>query len=228
MGIRYSPQHPPSRDKRYVTCDICGFKFHKKDTIAVGDKYNRDFGLIVCKSDYSPTNVQDTPFNFKPEVILAEPSYVRPRVPPNYILNSNDSRLPSAPLNCKALADPFLPIIDLYWDGPSDNGSSGVIGYMVQRASPQLSTYVTIASNTNTSAGYYTDSTANINTYYSYRVAAINTFGVGPYSVDFYWPSDNNIWHDINYLALSQDTTQILSTSSGIPIRLNHTEVGVV
>ncbi len=226
--MRYIPKHPPSRDMRHVICDVCGFKFHMKDTVKINDKYNRLYGLIVCKADADRTNAQDRPFNLNNETIIANPTYVRPRQDLTYIANSQDDRVPGAPTNGQALSNPFYSYIDLYWDAPTDNGSSPITGYIVQRAEPQLSTYVTVVSDTETSSTYYSDTSADIATSYSFRVAAINGFGTGAYSPDFFWPSDENMWHDINYLVLSQDSTQIVTTSDGIPIRLNHTEAGVI
>ncbi len=226
--MRYTPLRPPSRDNRYVICDVCGFKFHMKDTVKINDRYNRLNGLIVCRSDADKTNAQERPFNMGNENILASPTYVRPRQSLTYIANENDDRLPGPPTNGQALANPFYSYIDLYWDAPTDNGSSPIIGYKIQRAAPQLGPYDTIVTDTETSSTYYSDTSADISILYSFRVAAINGFGIGPYSVEFFWPSDANPWHDLIFLVLSQDNTQIMTTSDGIPIRLNHTDAGVI
>ncbi len=215
-----------SRNNRWVICDICGFKFHSKDTVKVTDKYNRHYGLVVCKNDVDKTNAQDRPFTFR-ETIVTSTDKIRPRQEATYLLNEYDDRLPGAPTNGQAMVDPIANYINLYWDAPLDNGSSAIIGYTVKRATPQLSTHTTIVAQTDSSAAYYQDVTGDVSTFYSYQVAAINTFGTGDYSVPFYWPKLNVLWEDINYLTVSQDGT-VLTTSSGIPIRVNHTEVGVV
>lgn len=220
LSMRYS------RDLRYVICDICGFKYHIKDATKVTDQYSRHNGLIVCKKDLDTVNPQARPFTFS-ETILASPETVRPRVAESYVTNENDDRVPGKPTNGLARANPYTDTIDLFWDAPTDNGSSGITGYRVQYAAPQGGSYIDLIVDTNTSSAYYNDTTLDLVTEYSFRIAAINTFGTGAYSDEFFWPFDRMIWRDLNYLVVSQDGT-ILTTSDSTPIRVNHTEVGLI
>lgn len=225
--MKYALINPPPRNERYVICDVCGFKFHRKDTIEVNDIYNRHYGLIVCKSDYDKTNAQDRPFSVD-ENILTATEYVRDRSTDTFVTNENDDRAPGKPTSGICYPNTLYSYIDLYWDAPGDNGSSPIIGYIVQRASPQQGAYTALSDNTETSAAYYSDTTANISSEYSFKVAAINSFGIGPYSDEFFWPTFIGIWHDISYLVASQDNSVLTTSDTGYGIRVNHTEAGIV
>lgn len=225
--MHYRPQHPPSRSKRYLICDICGCKFHQQDTVQITDPYSRQYGFIVCKRDYDQSNVQDRPFLLKGDTILAQPTYVRPRTSEVYIPNPNDDRLPGKPTNGRAIPNPLEDLIDLYWDAPGDHGSSGIVEYRIERAQPQLFSYEVITTGSSSSSTYYSDITANVNLEYSYKIAAINTFGMGPYSDEFFWPVRINPDIEIDYLVSSQDGASI-TTGSGLSIRVNYPELGVI
>lgn len=180
-----------------------------KDTVKINDRYNRLNELIVCRADVDKTNPQDRPFNMGNEAILANPTYVRPRQSLTYVNNENDDRLPGAPTNGQALVNPLSNTIDLFWDAPSDNGSSAIIGYLVQRASPQLGYYLDLSSNTETSSTYFNDATSTLSEFASYQVSAINTFGTGPVSSPIFWPTPNYLWLAIEYI-VAGDGTAIL------------------
>lgn len=225
--MKYSLNYPPSRSERYVICDVCGFKFHRKDTIKVSDIYNKQYGLIVCKNDYDKTNEQDRPFKVS-ETIITATDFIRDRSSETFVSNENDDRVPGKPLNGQCIANPVSPYIDLYWDAPFDNGSSAIIGYIIKRAEPQLSTLTIIQSDTGSSSAYYSDTDADIDSEYSYSVAAFNSFGIGAYSDEFFWPKLMGIWNDINYLTMSQSGDVLETSDTGYFIRVNHTEIGVL
>lgn len=222
--MKYHPTRPPSRGERWVICDVCGFKYHLKDVTRITDKWNRQYGLVVCKNDILKTNPHGIPRPIR-EAIVTSPEMIRPQPPLDFVTNDNDDRVPSAPRNGEARANPIDDYIDLFWEGPLDTGSSGIIHYVIQRADPQLAGYSTVGT-TDGGESYFTDTTATITTEYSYRVAAVNSFGQGAWSEDFYWPTDTNVLHDIDYLVTGD--SQALDMGSGVYLRLNYQEQGII
>lgn len=205
-----------SRSDRWVICDVCGFKYHAKDVIKINDRYNRHFGLVVCKNDADPTNQQDVPYKYK-ETIVSDIHKIRPRPDLQFVVNPNDNRLPSAPSNGFARPSTLSNTIDLFWDGPSDSGSSGIITYTIKRASPQLGIETTLISSNNST--YYNDTAADSSGVYSYTLAATNGFGTGPYSAPFFYPSQQ-VQSDIIYIGVNNGTS-VLATSDGTFIVLS-------
>ena len=43
----------------YAICDVCGFKFRRKELILITDKYNQLYNLLVCKQDYTEAHPQN-------------------------------------------------------------------------------------------------------------------------------------------------------------------------
>jgi hypothetical protein len=177
---------PPGREYVKVICDVCSGEFYQKDTVYVQDRYNFQYGLVVCKADLDKVNPQIYPIHIY-EPAISDPKTLRPEKTDRFLVNENDDRLPSAPRLGSTLVNPITDAVDLYWQGPIDNGSSGIEGYKIVRAGQLLEVFETISENTNMGATYYTDTTADVNAQYIYKVAAINSFGVGPYSEAFYW-----------------------------------------
>lgn len=222
MALKY-----PGREYVKVICDVCGGQFRQKDTVLITNKYNTQYGLVVCKADADQINEQVLPNNHIDRPI-SSPQTLRPERPDQYAVNLLDDRVPGPPRNPVAQVNPINETIDLLWQGPEDNGSSAIIGYKIVRASPQLSFYETVISNTNDGATYYQDISADVSAEYSYKIATINSFGTGNYSVEFFWPTITFIWQDINYLVASQDSSVITTSDTLYPIRVNHTEAGVI
>lgn len=216
----------PGRGHVKVICDVCGGEFYQKDTVRVTNKYNTQQGLVVCFKDLDEINEQVLPNNHTDKPI-SSPEVLRPERPPTLETNLNDDRLPGPPRVPFTQANPITDTIDLLWQGPEDPGSSVIVGYLIERASPQLSTYRVVTPDTNSAATYFNDTSADTSIEYSYRVAAINGFGTGPFSEDFYWPKLNAPWVDINYLVKSQDLDAIATSDTGYFIRVNHTKAGI-
>jgi len=217
----------PKLNMRPIFCDVCGSKFPIKDVRKVTDKYNRRFGLILCKPCFAvnKTNAQDRPFTVQ-EKLLHNTDLVRPDAVATYAVNADDNRLPGKPVEGWANIDPLTNKVNLSWLPPQDQGSSLITGYKIRRASPQLSFHVTIESNTANGAGYYLDSTAAIASEYSYTVAAINGFGEGPQSDYIFWPTDLTIYEDIEYITDGDGNT--LLAGDGYFLRSNRTNQGVI
>lgn len=170
----------------WVVCDICGKEYRRKDTVLVNDPFNTQHGLVVCKWDLDQRNDQALPNRIRESVVPA-PELIRVEKPDQFVTNDNDDTVPTAPRNLVATLSPIEDIIALYWDGPEDPGSSGIIGYEIIRTVP-LGSPVTIESQTATSATYYEDLTGDVDETYEYTVAAINSFGKGPASNIAYYP----------------------------------------
>lgn len=207
-----------NREDRSVICDVCGFPYTVKDVIKVTDKYSRQFGLVVCKYDLDKSNPQDRPFQVR-ETIVTAIDKIRPDSD-RFADNQIDDRLPGAPTNGICRVDSINDYINLYWDAPNDQGSSNITGYVVQRGAPEGVFFSTISSNTGTSAAFYQDTSATVSEQYSFRVAAINGYGTGPYSEPFFWPGPQSGFNDgLNYLQISQSSL-LLTTGAGAYIIL--------
>ncbi len=225
MTLKYPIGTHPGREYVKVICDVCGGLFHQKDTVKVTNRFNFQNGLIVCFKDLDEINEQVLPNNHidKP---ISSPDLLRPEHTDVFAPYELDDRLPSAPKQPYTRVNPIDDYVDLYWLGPDDAGSSSVIGYKIARATPQLGPYDIVTLNTNDITTYYTDTTADVDAEYSYKIAAINSFGTGPYSEEFFWPTNTSLWGDINYL--TTDAGVVITTDGGIAIRLNHTDTGIV
>lgn len=225
MALKFPIGKHPGREFVKVICDICGGLFYQKDTIRINDKYNLQHGLLVCKKDADQINEQVLPNNHF-EHPISQPELLRPEHSDQFAVNALDDRLPGPPRLPFTAPNPINDNIDLYWQGPEDPGSSGIIGYKIERASPQLAYYYTIEDNTNEGATYYTDLTADVTQEYSYRISAINSFGTGSPSIDFFWPKNNLLFFDIQYLVISPNNENLLI--GPYYLRMNHPEVGIV
>ena len=198
-----------SRSDRRVICDICGQAYRLSEMTKITDKYNRHFGMMVCPFDRDVTNPHDVPFTVK-DVILSSPKMVRDRPPILFDVNALDDRVPGKPKNGIAQRDSLTGSIISRWDGPSDTGSSGIVGYRVQRAVPRGSVYTTLESNTGYGSGFYLDTSGSLSGDYSYKVAAINSFGVGAYSEEWLFPPSPSA-PEIPYLLMGQEDFFILT-----------------
>ena len=69
------------------------------------------------------------------------------------------------------------PQINLSWNAPSDNGTTSLLGYMIERSTDNGTSWNTIIQNTNNTATIFTDSHLKPVKTYSYRVSAINSVG---------------------------------------------------
>ncbi len=71
--------------------------------------------------------------------------------------------------------------LDISWTAPVDDGGCEITGYRIQRRTGGGS-WSTIVADTGNTATTYSDSGLSQNTNYYYRIAAINSEGVGSYS----------------------------------------------
>lgn len=204
--------HPGSGYIR-VICDICGGKYYRKDVTLVKDPFNTQHGLIVCKRDLDQLNEQALPNKIR-EGTVPSPELIRVEKADQFVANLNDDTAPSAPRYLVAHQSTVGSSIVLSWEGPEEPGSSGIIGYKVVRTVP-LGAPVTISENSGTGATYYEDTTGDLSTYYDYKVAAINSFGTGPYSNIAHYPTfDPSLYFVWEYLLVSQNSNNI-TTGAG-------------
>jgi len=92
--------------------------------------------------------------------------------------------VPSAPTFVSASAVSASQI-NTAWSTPSSNGGVAITGYSIQRRSPSGSgDWTTIVEDTGTTDANYSDTGLSASTNYGYRFAAINSVGVGAYSIE--------------------------------------------
>jgi hypothetical protein len=197
------------RDYVNVICDVCLGKYHSKDVSLITDKHNFQYGQVVCSGCKDEVNEQVFPVTSR-ERPISSPETLRPPKAVTTIVNANDDRLPSAPREPFCQVNPIDNYVDLFWQGPLDTGSSAILGYKIVRASQLIQVFSTISDNTNSGATYYTDTTSDVDLRYIYKVAAITSFGTGPYSEEFYWPKDTSPLTYTRYLIITPQTKVLI------------------
>ena len=90
---------------------------------------------------------------------------------------------PSQPLGLRARADGPRSIT-LSWTAPASDNGARVTGYRVRARGPNDGNWITIVSNTGSTATTYTHRNLRPNTNYRYQVAAINSVGAGAWSLE--------------------------------------------
>lgn len=121
-------------------------------------------------------------YHGKPQGLGSKSLLVNADNPPQGI-SSDDPSIPtppSAPLNLTALAISSTEI-DLDWALPAFAGSTPITGYQIERQK-EAEGFVIIVANTGNTNVFFNDTALDSDTLYSYRVAAINSVGVGAVS----------------------------------------------
>lgn len=174
----------------FVICDVCGRKVRRTEVTRITDSFNFLYGLVVCKRDLDKTNPQNYPdFPWKESIV--DPKYVRPEIPPSYIIAQTASDieqgtseivggiLPSEPRYLYTIEVDTL--VKFGWISPLLCGSRAPIGFAIQR-NINSGAYTTLTTNTNSIELTYIDTTVSANTQYHYKVAMVTYAGTGPYS----------------------------------------------
>ena len=89
---------------------------------------------------------------------------------------------PGTPQNLRARAT-GTTTIDLSWQAPSNDGGAAITGYRIRRRAG-TGAWVTIRSNTNSTATTFEDTNLRPATGYRYQVAAVNSAGAGAWSFE--------------------------------------------
>lgn len=177
---------------RAIICDVCGRKVRVKDTVKITDKYNTQYGLIVCKKDADKTNPQNKPIYVRPEKTLSDPTYVRPELPALFATYatieealggtpSSDSPPTSAPGQVLGLeiTGATLTSVSLFWLAPLSSGTSEISGYLIERLDVFECTWHTITTTSTADRTYIDTTDIYGNTTYTYRVSAVSGAGTG-------------------------------------------------
>lgn len=200
----------------YILCDICGRKIHQKDAILITDKWNTKYGLLVCKHDVDKTNEQNRPFIVR-ELQVQNPKLLRSERP-DINTSPDTSIVPGSPQNVIATMNSLTNQIVLQWIGPQNTGSSPILGYIITRAVPQDSFYITIANtstnNGETSACYFTDTVNDPSIPSSYIIYAINSAGQGTASNIAFFPNQQVFLENGKYIITSQNS-YLITTGDG-------------
>src|SRR5260221_1742581 len=96
----------PGNGYVYVICDVCGGKFHQKDTVLIKDSWNLQNNLVVCRKDVDKANAQLRPSTTY-EKPVPYPEKLRPPQKDQYVSNSIAAQLPSAPQQLTATINPL-------------------------------------------------------------------------------------------------------------------------
>ncbi len=198
----------PGVDNRFVICDVCGKKFRVRDTVRIVDRFNLLNNMIVCLADADQANPQIKPFYIQEDLLLRK-DYVRPEATfMTYTNFENEDRLSTAPQYLVATVEPISREIQLIWQGALDPGNALLLGYRIYRADEAYGIFEIIVQNTHSSATYYLDESADVDSAYLYKVVAVTTLGLSPDSNYAYFPKE---FPSNNYLVLTQDYTKFIA-----------------
>ena len=101
--------------------------------------------------------------------------------PSNVASATTDIGVPRAPTSLSAVTSGESQI-RLSWAPPSDDGGAPIIGYRIERSTTGGSPWIELDGNTGSTSTSYTDSPLPPGTTRYYRVAAINSQGLGRFS----------------------------------------------
>ena len=195
----------------YVICDVCGRKVRQRDTQVITDKWNPHRNLVVCYRDYDETNQQSIPVQVR-DYPLPDPKNIRSEPPDQYLSNTINNRVPTAPQQLSVTYQYSGNAAYLMWQAPIDPGSDAVQGYYIYRAVPQDTAYQLIWTTTNANTTYL-DTENDDGTFASYIVVAVNSAGNSPVSNTAYYPYQLSPGEeDFPFIATS-DTGDVIMTS---------------
>jgi titin len=150
---------------------ISGYRIERESPIGGG------FAILVADTGTTATTYADaglmasTEYNYRVSAINVSGVGVASNT-------AASGALPLPPTSLVATASSATQI-DLVWVTPVDPGTSAITGYQIERESPIGGGFSIIVADTGTTATTYPDTGLVTATQYNYRVAAINTSGVG-------------------------------------------------
>ncbi|MDE2781691.1 MAG: fibronectin type III domain-containing protein [Gemmatimonadota bacterium] len=101
----------------------------------------------------------------------------------NVATGRTNAGAPDAPGSLRARADGPRSIT-LTWEAPTNDNGARVTGYRIRARRAEETTWTTIRGNTNSTATTFTHTRLEPATAWRYQVAAINSVGVGPWSLE--------------------------------------------
>ena len=101
----------------------------------------------------------------------------------NVASGTTNTGTPTAPRSLRARADGPTSIT-LTWDVPSSDNGSRVTGYRIRRRAAAGGSWITVRDNTGSTTTTLQDTNLRPVTAYRYQVAAINSVGAGPWSLE--------------------------------------------
>lgn len=188
-------------------CDVCDRVMLRSDLIHVRDPYSLQCGLAVCRRCIDKTNTQSYPFSVN-ERPVSSPETLRPPKSVVPISIGTSERAPTAPQNLVAFASGTT--IMLSWDGPEQQGTSPIIGYQIERNMVAPDPWLVLSTE---AIMGYNDIQAVITETYTYRVAAVNSYGISPYSNIAYFPTLAQT--ESRTVLSTSDTDDVLLTGDG-------------
>lgn len=199
----------PGDGYMYVICDVCGRKVRQRDTVLITDRFNTLNNRVVCRDDVDKTNPQATPIIAR-ETLRPDPRTIRSEPADRYVTYPNSTIVPSAPRMLTVYPSGIGTTLLVSWTAPENSGDSPIIGYKITRSEPQLTTQFTLIDNTGTNSTLYEDTEDDITGNYTFRVAAINSAGTGPYSALYNYPTD--VVTSADQFILTDDTEYVIMT----------------
>lgn len=176
----------------FVICDICSRKVRRSEVTRVTDKYNLNYGLVVCKDDIEKTNAQNYPDLPRKESVV-DYKYVRPEQDPTYVLITTADEITNGDTvdfsGTTAGAPRSLTLqyktstsVSFNWFSPESIGNRRLIGWAVKRESPVGGGFSDLTTNTNSVDMSYIDTTVLSGVQYNYKIAAVTAAGTGTFS----------------------------------------------
>ena len=101
----------------------------------------------------------------------------------NVATGRTNAGAPDAPGSLRARADGPRSIT-LTWEAPSEDNGARITGYRIRARLAEETTWTTIRGNTNSTTTTFTHTRLEPATAWRYQVAAINSVGVGPWSLE--------------------------------------------
>ncbi len=101
----------------------------------------------------------------------------------NVASGTTNTGTPTAPQSLRARADGPRSIT-LSWTAPTSDNGSPISGYRIRVRGPTSSSWITISQNTGSAATTYQHTNLQPVSAYRYQVAAINSVGAGPWSLE--------------------------------------------
>lgn len=213
-----------SKVEKLTVCEVCRKRVPISKVTNVKDKYSRLHGLVVCTSHLDKTrNQYHLLADAVKEKVHVDYDLARehPEARFTYISNADDiytgnrddtltGDAPGAPFDLRETQrNASAGTITLKWTPNRYGGSSTITGYKIERNDSGIG-WTTLVANTGKVATSYQDTTITVDSFYDYRVSAINYYGTSAVSNTY---TVNTLISDADILI--DNSGNILTDSSG-------------